>query len=92
MKNCLNTIIRRNIILIPFFVTSTNQGDQAERKANEGGLCTGTKGDRYIFNWIINRNRNIRFEMVPFDSENIDGMLYVLRIKRKRSCACNVTD
>lgn len=30
-----------------------------------------------IFNWIINQNSNIRFEMVSFDSENIDGMLYV---------------
>ena len=45
-----------------------------------------------IFDWIINQNRNIRFEMVPFDSENIDGMLYVPRIKRKRSCVCNVTE
>ena len=45
-----------------------------------------------IFDWIINQNRNIRFEMVTFNSENIDGMLYVLRIKRKRSCACNVTE
>ena len=30
-----------------------------------------------IFNWILNQNSNIRFELVPFDSENIDGMLYV---------------
>ena len=27
-----------------------------------------------IFNWILNQNSNIRFELVPFDSENIDGV------------------
>lgn len=30
-----------------------------------------------IFNWILKENSNIRFERVAFDSERIDGMLYV---------------
>lgn len=30
-----------------------------------------------IFNWILNQNSHIRFEMVYFDSEKIDGMLYI---------------
>lgn len=30
-----------------------------------------------VFSWIIKQNSNIRFELVPFDSEKIDGMLYI---------------
>lgn len=30
-----------------------------------------------VFNWILNQNNGIRFEMVHFDSEKIDGMLYI---------------
>lgn len=30
-----------------------------------------------VFNWILNQSSNIRFEMVSFDSEKIDGMLYI---------------
>ena len=30
-----------------------------------------------VFNWILKENSNIRFERVAFDSEKIDGMLYV---------------
>ena len=30
-----------------------------------------------VFNWILNQNSNIRFELVPFDSDKIDGMLYI---------------
>lgn len=30
-----------------------------------------------VFNWIIKQNNNIRFELVSFDSEKIDGMLYI---------------
>lgn len=30
-----------------------------------------------VFNWIRNQNSNIRFEMIQFDSEKIDGMLYI---------------
>ncbi len=30
-----------------------------------------------VFNWILKQNSNIRFEIVQFDSEKIDGMLYI---------------
>lgn len=30
-----------------------------------------------VFNWILAQNSNIRFEMVPFDSDSIVGMLYI---------------
>ncbi len=30
-----------------------------------------------IFNWILSQNQNLRFEMVDFDSDKIDGMLYI---------------
>lgn len=30
-----------------------------------------------VFNWILNQDNNIRFEMVHFDSDKIDGMLYI---------------
>lgn len=30
-----------------------------------------------VFNWILKQNNNIRFELVPFDSDKIDGMLYI---------------
>lgn len=30
-----------------------------------------------VFNWILNQNNSIRFEMVHFDSDKIDGMLYI---------------
>ena len=30
-----------------------------------------------IFAWIRKQNAHIRFELVPFDSEKIDGMLYI---------------
>lgn len=30
-----------------------------------------------VFNWILKQSSNIRFEMVSFDSDKIDGMLYI---------------
>lgn len=30
-----------------------------------------------VFNWILKQNKSIRFEMVQFDSNKIDGMLYI---------------
>ena len=30
-----------------------------------------------IFSWILRQNENIRFETVAFDSDKIDGMLYI---------------
>lgn len=30
-----------------------------------------------IFDWILKQNSNIRFELVNFDSDDIDGMLYI---------------
>lgn len=33
----------------------------------------GTK----VFDWIMKQNRNLRFEMVDFESEKIDGLLYI---------------
>ena len=38
-----------------------------------------------IFDWILKQNSNLRFERVSFDSEKIDGLLYIpttLKIKR----------
>lgn len=32
---------------------------------------------REVFNWILKENNNIRFELVSFESEKIDGMLYI---------------
>lgn len=33
----------------------------------------GTK----VFDWIMKQNRNLRFELVDFESEKIDGLLYI---------------
>lgn len=30
-----------------------------------------------VFGWILNQNSDIRFELVPFESDKIDGMLYI---------------
>ncbi|WP_215698783.1 ImmA/IrrE family metallo-endopeptidase [Clostridium sp. MCC353] len=30
-----------------------------------------------VFSWILNQSSDIRFELVPFDSNKIDGMLYI---------------
>jgi Zn-dependent peptidase ImmA (M78 family) len=38
-----------------------------------------------IFNWILNQNNNIRFELVKFNSEKIDGMLYIPRVGKERA-------
>ena len=38
-----------------------------------------------IFNWILKENSNIRFERVAFDSEKIDGMLYVPTTGKERA-------
>ncbi len=38
-----------------------------------------------IFGWILNQNNSIRFEMVSFDSEKIDGMLYIPRMGHERA-------
>lgn len=33
-------------------------------------------GDK-VFEWILSQNSNIRFELIDFESEKIDGMLYI---------------
>ncbi len=38
-----------------------------------------------VFNWILKQNSNIRFELVPFDSEKIDGMLYIPTTGKERA-------
>ena len=38
-----------------------------------------------VFNWILKENNNIRFEKVPFDSEKIDGMLYIPTTGKERA-------
>lgn len=38
-----------------------------------------------VFNWILKQNNNIRFERVAFDSETIDGMLYIPTTGRERA-------
>ena len=38
-----------------------------------------------VFNWILKENHNIRFEKVAFDSEKIDGMLYIPTIGKERA-------
>lgn len=38
-----------------------------------------------IFNWILKEDSNIRFEKVSFDSEKIDGMLYIPTTGKERA-------
>lgn len=38
-----------------------------------------------VFNWILKQNSNIRFELVSFDSEKIDGMLYIPTTGKERA-------
>lgn len=38
-----------------------------------------------VFNWILNQNNNIRFELVSFKSEDIDGMLYIPTTGKERA-------
>ena len=38
-----------------------------------------------IFNWILKQNNNIRFELVAFESEKIDGMLYIPMTGKERA-------
>lgn len=38
-----------------------------------------------VFNWILKQNSDIRFELVPFDSERIDGMLYIPTTGKERA-------
>lgn len=38
-----------------------------------------------VFSWILKQNSNIRFELVPFDSEKIDGMLYIPTTGKERA-------
>ena len=38
-----------------------------------------------VFNWIQKQSDAIRFEMVPFESEKIDGMLYVPAVGKERT-------
>lgn len=38
-----------------------------------------------VFNWVLKQNSNIRFELVPFDSEKIDGMLYIPTTGKERA-------
>ena len=38
-----------------------------------------------IFDWILKQNNNIRFELVDFNSEKIDGMLYVPTTGKERA-------
>lgn len=38
-----------------------------------------------VFDWIAKQNNNIRFEMVSFDSDRIDGMLYIPTTGKERA-------
>lgn len=38
-----------------------------------------------VFSWILKQNSNIRFELVDFDSEKIDGMLYIPTTGKERA-------
>lgn len=38
-----------------------------------------------VFNWILKQNSNIRFELVSFESEKIDGMLYIPTTGKERT-------
>lgn len=38
-----------------------------------------------VFNWIRQENGNIRFEKISFDSEKIDGMLYIPTMGKERA-------
>lgn len=38
-----------------------------------------------VFSWILKQNSNIRFELVPFDSDKIDGMLYIPTTGQERA-------
>ena len=38
-----------------------------------------------VFNWILKQSGNIRFEMVSFDSDKIDGMLYIPTTGKERA-------
>ena len=38
-----------------------------------------------VFSWILKQNSNIRFELVLFDSEKIDGMLYIPTTGKERA-------
>lgn len=38
-----------------------------------------------IFDWILKQNSNIRFELVSFDSEKIDGLLYIPNTGKERA-------
>ena len=38
-----------------------------------------------VFSWILKQNSNIRFELVPFGSEKIDGMLYIPTTGKERA-------
>ena len=44
-----------------------------EKRVNYALAPIGEK----IFNWIMEQNANVRFELVDFDSEKIDGLLYI---------------
>ena len=44
-----------------------------EKRVEYGIAPLGTE----VFDWILSQNYHIRFEMIPFDSEKIDGMLYI---------------
>ena len=38
-----------------------------------------------VFNWIQKQSDAIRFEMVSFESEKIDGMLYIPTVGKERA-------
>lgn len=38
-----------------------------------------------IFNWILKQNNSIRFELVHFESDKIDGMLYIPTTGKERA-------
>lgn len=38
-----------------------------------------------IFSWILKQSKDIRFELVDFDSEKIDGMLYIPTVGKEKA-------
>ena len=52
-----------------------------EKRVDYGLAPMGTN----VFDWIRKQNSDIRFELVPFESEKIDGMLYIPTTGKERA-------
>ena len=52
-----------------------------EKRGDYGLAPMGTN----VFDWIRKQNSDIRFELVSFESEKIDGMLYIPTTGKERA-------